>query len=62
MFRNFTIAEQLLQLSKQQCLLVLLKACEENTEELTQIRNLTIANPDNLIEKVKGGLNLEINT
>lgn len=60
---NYTTYEshkQLLQLSKQQCLLVLLKASEENTKELTQIRDLTIANPDNLIEKVKRGLNLEL--
>jgi len=52
--------KQVMKLSKDRSLLVLLQASKEQTEELTQIRDLTIANPDNLIEKVKRGLNLEL--
>lgn len=52
--------KQVMKLSKDRSLLVLLQASKEQTEELTQMRDLTIANTDNLIEKVKRGLNWEI--
>ncbi|MEB3885147.1 Card1-like endonuclease domain-containing protein [Lyngbya sp. CCY1209] len=59
-YNRYENHKQVMQLPKERSLLVLLQASKEQTEELTQMRDLTIANTDNLIEKVKRGLNWEI--
>jgi len=59
-YTKYESHKELMKLPKDRSLMVRLQASEKRTEELTQIRDLTIANPDNLIEKVKRGLNLEL--
>lgn len=48
-----------LELSKESSLMILLQANEQQTVELTQLRDLTVVNPDNCTETIKQALNLD---